>query len=149
MNFFAKTKLLIDMQISHKGKPISNTLSTNFLRLTLDSTLSCNWHIEQLSSKPNSACYAIRRLKSIISTNNLRTVYFAYVHSIITYGFVFWGNSPHSNNMFKLQKRVLRIIMKDDNRVSCRELFKKVNILPLHSQYILSLLLFVVKNMDF
>ena len=38
--------------------------------------------------------------------------------------------------------------MKVDNRVSCRELFKKLNILPLHSQYILSLLLFVVKCMD-
>jgi len=34
------------------------------------------------------------------------------------------------------------------NRVSCRELFKKLNILPLHSQYILSLLLFVVKNVE-
>jgi len=34
------------------------------------------------------------------------------------------------------------------NRVSCRELFKKLNILPLHSQYILSLLLFVVKNIE-
>jgi hypothetical protein len=32
------------------------------------------------------------------------------------------------------------------NRVSCPELFKKLNILPLHSQYILSLLLFVVNN---
>src|SRR5215475_5301649 len=38
--------------------------------------------------------------------------------------------------------------MKVDNRMSCRELFKNLNILPLHSQYILSLLLFVVKNME-
>jgi hypothetical protein len=38
--------------------------------------------------------------------------------------------------------------MNAGNRVSCRELFKKFNILPLHSQYILSLLLFVVKNID-
>ena len=37
--------------------------------------------------------------------------------------------------------------MNAGNRLSCRELFKKLNILPLHSQYILSLLLFVVKNM--
>ena len=148
MNFSAKTKLEIDMQLSYKGNPINNTLSTNFLGLTLDSTLSWNLHAEQLSSKLNSACYAIRLLKPIISTNNLRTVYFAYVHSIITYGIVFWGNSPYSNNIFKLQKRVIRIIMKVDNRVSCRDLFKKLNILPLHSQYILSLLLFVVKNMD-
>ena len=31
---------------------------------------------------------------------------------------------------------------------SCQELLKQLNILPLHSQYILSLLLFVVKNIN-
>jgi hypothetical protein len=39
-------------------------------------------------------------------------------------------------------------MMNGGNRESCRELFKKLNILPLHSQYILSLLLFVVKNIN-
>ena len=38
--------------------------------------------------------------------------------------------------------------MNDGNRESCRELFKKLNILPLHPQHILSLLLFVVKNIN-
>ena len=32
---------------------------------------------------------------------------------------------------------------------SCRELFKELKILPLSSQYILSLLLFVVSNRDY
>jgi len=32
------------------------------------------------------------------------------------------------------------------NRVSCRNLFKKLEILPLTSQYMLSLLMFVVQN---
>jgi hypothetical protein len=36
--------------------------------------------------------------------------------------------------------------MNADNRISCHELFKGLNTLPLHSQYILSLLLSVVKN---
>jgi len=35
------------------------------------------------------------------------------------------------------------------NRVSCRNLFKKLQILPLASQYILSLLMFVVQNKNF
>jgi len=35
------------------------------------------------------------------------------------------------------------------NRVSCRNLFKKLNILPLTSQYMLSLLMFVVQNKNF
>jgi hypothetical protein len=34
------------------------------------------------------------------------------------------------------------------NRISCHELLKKLNILPLYSQYTLSLLLCVVKNTD-
>jgi len=32
------------------------------------------------------------------------------------------------------------------NRVSCRNLFKKLQILPLTSQYMLSILMFVVQN---
>ena len=35
------------------------------------------------------------------------------------------------------------------NTVSCRSLFKRLGILPLTSQYILSLMLFVVKNKHF
>jgi len=96
-----------------------------FLGLTLDSTLSWKTHIDQLSSKLNSACYIVRSLISLISTTNLRTIYFSYVHSIIDYGIIFWGNPPHSNNIFKLQKRAIRIIMNVDKTLSCHELFKK------------------------
>ena len=70
------------------------------------------------------------------------------MHSIIAYGIIFWGNSSHSNNIFKLQKKAIRIIVNVDDRVSCHELFKKLNILPLHCQYILSLLLFVVNTTE-
>jgi len=142
----AKSKLEVVAQLSHKDNPINITSCTNFLGLTLDSTLSWKTHIDQLSSKLNTACYIIRSLKSVISTKNLRTIYFSYVHSIIAYGIIFWGNSLHSNNIFKLQKMAIRIIMNVDNRVSFRELFKKLNILPLHFLYILSVLLFVDGN---
>jgi len=37
---------------------------------------------------------------------------------------------------------------KSRGRDSCRQLFKRLEILPLKSQYILSVLLFVVKNKD-
>jgi len=35
------------------------------------------------------------------------------------------------------------------SRDSCREYFKRLKILPLQSQYLLSLLLFVAKNIDY
>jgi hypothetical protein len=148
VHFTTKSKLTADIHISHKINPIINTYSTNFLGLTLDSTLSWKARTDHLSFKLNSACYVIRSSKSVISTMNLRTIYFSYVHSIMTYGIIFWGNSSDSYNIFRLQKRAIRIIMNAGNRISCCELFKRLNILLLYSQYILSLLLFVVKNID-
>jgi hypothetical protein len=48
-----------------------------------------------------------------------------------------------------MQKRVIRIIMGYGYKESCRELFKKLKILTHSSQYIFSLLLFVVNNQDY
>jgi len=70
-------------------------------------------------------------------------VYFSIVHSIISYGIIFWGVSTHSKITFKIQKRIIK---NSGNKDSCRDLFKKLNILPFQSQYTFSLLMFVVKN---
>ena len=75
-------------------------------------------------------------------------MYFLYAHSIVSYGLIFWGNSTDSDNIFKIQKRIIRIIMNSNKNASCRELFKNLNILPLQSQYIYSILLFITKNKD-
>ena len=75
-------------------------------------------------------------------------IYHAYVHSTLTYGIIFKGNSPQSTYIFKIQKRIIRIMTKSGRTDSCRQLFKRLRILPLKSQYILSTLLFVVKNND-
>jgi hypothetical protein len=68
---------------------------------------------------------------------------------LMTYGLIFWGNSHYSNIIFRLQKRIIRIIVWIRCRDSCREYFKKLKILPLQSLYILSLLIFVVDNGDY
>ena len=74
-------------------------------------------------------------------------IYFSYVHSIITYGIIFWGNSSHSKTIFKSQNRVIRIITNSGTRASCRDMFKDLHILSHPSQYIYSLMLFVVKKL--
>ena len=52
------------------------------------------------------------------------------------------------NNIFRMQKRVIRIITNIRRRDSCREQFRKLQILPFQSQYILSLLLCVINSSD-
>jgi hypothetical protein len=90
----------------------------------------------------------IRSIKPFMSLDVLRSTYFSYVYSIISYGIIFWGNSSHSEEIFKTPKRITRIIMNSIKNASCQQLFKELNILPVQSQYICSILLFVTKNKD-
>ena len=48
-----------------------------------------------------------------------------------------------------MQKRIIRIMTGSRSRDSCRKLFGHLNILPLPSLYIFSILRFVTKNREF
>jgi hypothetical protein len=61
--------------------------------------------------KLGTACYVIRYVKHVMSQDTLRTIYFSYFHAILLYGIIFWGNSAYSSCIFKIQKRIIRIIM--------------------------------------
>jgi len=127
---------------------IINMNSTKFLGITIDRSISWKEQISELTSKLNKACYAIRAIKPLLSLHVLLSIYFAYFHSVMTYGIIFWGNSHLSSNIFKIQKRALRIMTNKSKRESCRPLYNQLQILTLPSQYIFSLLIFVVKNKD-
>jgi hypothetical protein len=129
-----------------KGNYVKSSSQTKFLGLIIDDSLSWRAHIDHIMSKLNTACFVIRTIQPIMSTETLRMVYFAYVHSIISFGIILGGNQPHSEKIFKLQKRVIRVITHSKMRDSCRELFKRLEILPLYSQYIFCLSMFIVKN---
>jgi hypothetical protein len=121
-------------QIKHYCLGKGSIPHTKFLSLIIDDSLLCKAHIDQMMSNLNTACFVIRLLQAIMSTETLRIVYFAYVHSVMSYGIIFWGNQPYSE-IFKIQKRAIRIITNSRMRDSCRELFQRLEILPLYSQY--------------
>jgi hypothetical protein len=114
----------------------------------LETTLTWKHHVSELTSILNKAFYAIRAIKLFMTLDVLRNTYFSHIHSILSYGIIFWGSSSHSEEIFKIQKRIIRIIMNSRKNASCWQLFKTLNILPLPSQYIFLILLFVTKNKD-
>jgi hypothetical protein len=146
--FAKKLNLLNNLNITYRDTQIHNTGNVKFLGRIIDSTLSWKDHINQLAIKLSSAVYAIRILSSVVSQENPLMIYYAYVHSIMPYGIIFWGNSTYSNLIYKIKKRTVRIIMKARNTDSCRPLFRLLNILLFYSQYIFSVSMFVVKNRD-
>jgi hypothetical protein len=131
--FTNKGKCSPDMQVKCEGKQITLANETKFLGLFINNNLSWKPHIEYIRAKLSSACYAVMSVKPYVTINTLKIIYYSYFHSIMTYGLLFWGNSPDSITIFGLQKRI-------------RELFFKLEILPLPSQYILPLLLFMMRN---
>jgi len=91
LQFVTKTDHAINMQVLFGNRKIATTQSLKFLGLTINTTLTWKHHIFELTSRLNKACYAIRSIKPFMSLDVLRSTYFLYVHSIISYGIIFWG----------------------------------------------------------
>jgi len=146
LQFLTQKQKEIQQQVTISNSLITNINSTKFLGLIIDSTLSWKDHVTELTPKLNKACYVIRTPTFLRSPGVLRMLYFSCFHSIMSYCIIFWGNSPHSINIFKIKKRIIRIMTNSNRRETCRPLFHQLGILPLPSQYIFSLLLFVATN---
>ena len=105
-------------------------------------------HTESIKNQLSSACYVMRLVKPYVTTNTLKVIYYSYFHSIMTYGLIFQGNSPDSIKICRLEKKIIRIMMGCRSRDTCRKMFLNLEILPLPSQYILSLLLFTIRKQE-
>jgi len=127
---------------------IKETGSLKFLGLELDKVLNWKNHIDKLLPKLSSACFVIRSMLSHCNTTTIKTIYFAYFHSILEYGIAFWGNSTESVKVFRLQKRVITLMTGNNVRTSCRPLFPRLGIMSLSSQYIFSLVKFLSRNLQ-
>jgi hypothetical protein len=123
------------LTIGHKDKYVEEAVSLKFLGIQLDSHLNWKNHIDQINPKLSAAGYMVRQMYYICNNNTLRSIYFAYFHSIASYGIIFWGNSSNSMKIFTLQKRIIRIMVGAYPRTSCRKLFKKLEILTVPKQY--------------
>ena len=136
VHFTLKGSVLHEAPIGYNNNNfISNSASTKFLGEIIENALSWKAHINHLLPKLCTACHSVRTIKPFMCQENLKSIYYSYFHSLMTYGIIFWGNSTHSIHVFQLQKRVIRIITDSRPSDSCRQLFKKLGILSLMSQY--------------
>jgi hypothetical protein len=113
------------MQIISSNSVITNINCIKFLGLNIDSTLSWKDHITALSSRLNKACYALRAIKLFMSIDVMKSIYYSYVHCILCYFIIFWGNSHLSDSIFNI-KKMIRVITISGKYDSCHELFKKL-----------------------
>jgi hypothetical protein len=77
------------------------------LGITVDNTLSWKQCIDTITPKLNKACYIIRRSKLYLSIDALKMVYYAFFHSVMSYGLIFWWNSTHNSVYSNYRKELL------------------------------------------
>jgi len=61
--------------------------------------------MEYLIIKLSNLCFATKTTKSSVNKNNVKTMYFAYLHSSLKYGILFWGNSLNLKECLNYKKR--------------------------------------------
>ena len=125
------------------GQDIKHVNECKFLGIYLDTHLTWKRHIERISAKISSAIFAINRARNFLSKHALRCLYFALVHSHLTYGIHVWGNSMTIKKIITLQKRAIRTINKVWYRSHTEPLFKSNQILKFEDMYTMQISLFV------
>jgi hypothetical protein len=91
--------------------------------------------------------YIIKSLKDTVSLQTTKAIYFAHFQARLQYGILFWGHNSDCTKLFRLQKKVTRLISGMKRFESCRNVFKTFRILNVTSLYILEVLCFIKKYM--
>ena len=139
-----KTKFMIFHSI-HKKIPIIPLIKINnisidkvtdfdFLGLTLNENMKWHSHINKISTKISRAIGVIYKLRQYLPLYILKTLYHSLVLPHLTYGIIAWHS--YSDPIFKLQKRIVRIIANSSYNAHSEPLFKQLNLLKIGDIYI-------------
>ena len=142
VNFLTKNNTLPPISLNIYNKKVENCETLKFLGLTLDNKLTWSNHITNLCKKLSNANYALRTLVRIMKNETVMIAYHGYFASLLAYGIELWGSSTFAKQVFKIQKRAVRIITNTSVNTSCRGLFKSLGILTVPSLYIYKVILY-------
>ena len=132
-----------ELLFSLRDKPCTkNNDDIKFLGIVVDSQLTWKPHIKYVSGKLSRVIYLLKNLKNHVPISYVRTAYFAFFQSIISYGILLWGNSAYVNDILLLQKKAVRIITGSSCVAHCKPLFINLGVMTVTNLYIYHLLMY-------
>jgi len=111
----------------------SEESSIRFLGLYLDPAFSYKEHVQIIAKKISTSLFFIRAAKNYLTEKALKLLYFSFVHSHIIYAVQVWSSCPAGqvDQIYKLQKKAVRLISNSRYNAHTQPIFKKLQILPL------------------
>ncbi|CAG9136673.1 unnamed protein product [Plutella xylostella] len=135
------------LQVKVGSEDLFQVDTSCFLGFKVDCGLSWSDHIDWLCGRLGGACFALQRLAGTVPREVARSCYFATIQSLLTYGIELWGRAADWHRAFVMQKRAVRAMARIKSDESARQYFVSLEILTCPSLYILSVALFVRKNL--
>jgi hypothetical protein len=80
----------------------------------------------------------------VSNETSLKCVYYAHFQTIMNYGIILWRHSSGCQRLFRLKKKVIRLLASAKKRDCCKPLFIQLKILSLSSFYVYRCLEYVM-----
>lgn len=133
-----KGKNVSTMPLIHvKNVPVTRVQSAKYLGLMIDEHLQWNAHIDLITRKIRPILAMLRRTSYLLPQETKLSVYYAHIHSHLTYMTSVWGATAHFriDHLQRLQNKALRFIFWREYRngnISTAGLYKKYKILKMN-----------------
>ena len=132
MIFNNKQDLSINVNLN--GKSITQTRVTKYLGLLIDEDLNFHRHIESIANKITPIAKIFYRFNDILSFNTKLNLYYAHIHSHLTYLSNVWGCTSGYKIMQlqRVQNMAIKNLLKLPFLTSTKLLYENTNILPVN-----------------
>ena len=97
---------------------LNRVQSTSYMGVIFDQNIKWKEHVKSIYKRTRYLIYIFSRLKNILSFNNLISAYFAFFHSIATYGIIAWGSAygNSKNLLLNLQEKLYNIVRNKNSK---------------------------------
>ena len=126
---------------------VARVACTKFLGVLIDEKLSCADHIKSIKMKITKGTGILEKEKKYINLSTLVTLYHSFIYPYLTYCLEVWGGAGdvYLLSLFKLQKRVVRIMTSLPHRAHTESIFLDLKLLNIYQLYKQKIVLFMFK----
>ena len=121
-----------------------------FLGLLLDEHLSWKYHLSELSKKLSRTCGLFFKVRHLLPTSVLISLYNSLFSSFLQYGIIVWGLTydTQTKPIYLLQKKAIRAIAFKSFTSPSTPIFSDLKILKLYDLFDFKLLTFVYESVN-
>ena len=129
------------------GQKVQSSDTTKFLGVVLDYKMSWTNHIFTVKNKMAKSIGIICKARKVFKVETLLTLYYSFIYPLFYYCIEVWGAAPavYIQSIYKLQKKVVRIIKSAHYKAHTEPIFKDLNILPFEKVHQYSIIIFMYK----